>query len=90
MIKNYINDPTYFVSPNSFYLNYIQIGPFTKKKNLDIKIQDFLSTNFKGVSKDQTCVETIVISGEELHFFIIVRIFFYFRILKIKFRLNLI
>ena len=72
MIKNFMKDQSYFVSPNSFYLNYIQIGPFTSKKILDIKIQDFLSTNFKGVQKDLYRVEKLVINGEELHFFIIV------------------
>ena len=72
MIKNYIKDPSYFISPNSFTLNYIQIGPFTNKKNLGVQIQDFLSTDFKSLLKTFTRQEMIHKDGKDFYFFILV------------------
>lgn len=73
MIFNYIRDLSYFITPNSFYLNSIKIGPFTSSKNLNVSVQDFLQTNFKEVIKDFTSIEkNITKDNQELFFFIIV------------------
>ena len=47
ILKNFINDDSYFITPNTFYLNYIKIGPFASEKMLEIKINDFINTKFK-------------------------------------------
>jgi hypothetical protein len=73
MIANYIRDLSYFITPNSFYLNKLRIGPFTSSKNLDVKVQDFLQTNFKEKIKDVRRVErNISKEGVEVFFYIVV------------------
>ncbi len=47
ILKNFINDDTYFITPNTFFLNFIKIGPFSSEKILDIKINDFINTKFR-------------------------------------------
>ena len=72
MIRNYIKDPSYFVSPNSFNLNFIRIGPFKSQKDLDIKIVDFLSTDFKKLLQASTRSKKVNIENEDLFYFLIV------------------
>lgn len=72
MISNFNNDMSYFITPNSFYLNSIKIGPFTSSKNLNITVQDFLHNNFKEKIKDIKRIEKVIKNNEELFFFIIV------------------
>lgn len=72
MIRNYIKDTSYFVSPNSFALQYIKIGPFTNPKTLDIKIQDFLSTDFKKLLESKSRVQRVDAGGETVYFYILV------------------
>jgi hypothetical protein len=73
MIRNYLKDPSYFVSPNSFNLTSIRIGPFTSSTKLDIKILDFLSTDFKTMLQTFTRVQKVEAQGESVFFFILVR-----------------
>ncbi len=76
MIKNYINDLSYFITPNSFYLNRIKIGPFTSSKTLNVRVQDFLQTNFKEIVPDKKRVEKVSTKdNQDLFYFIIVKIF---------------
>lgn len=86
MIRNYILDPSYFISPNSFNLKSIQIGPFTSRKSLNLKIQDFLSTDFKSLLKSSTRIEKLKEDNQDLYFFIIVRNGVNIRNLVITFR----
>ena len=75
MIKNYINDLSYFITPNSFYLKSIKIGPFTSAKNLNIRVQDFLQTNFKEEVQDIKRIENLKTrDNQELFFFIVVKL----------------
>ena len=46
ILRNFINDDSYFITPNTFFLNFIKIGPFSSKKTLNIKINDFINTKF--------------------------------------------
>jgi len=41
IIHNFINDPSYFIYPNKFNLNFIKIGPFNSSKNLTVQIYDY-------------------------------------------------
>lgn len=76
MIKNYINDLSYFITPNSFYLNRIKIGPFTSSKTLNVRVQDFLQTKFKEIVPDIRRVEKVTTKdNQELFYFIIVKIY---------------
>lgn len=45
IIKNFVNDQSYFISPNEFWLKYIRVGPFTSDQMLNIKICDFVFNN---------------------------------------------
>jgi hypothetical protein len=72
MIDNYIKDSSYFVTPNSFYLNAIRIGPFATSKNLDVKVEDFLRTNFKGKIKDNSRIEQVKTEEEAVVYFYVV------------------
>lgn len=79
MIANYIRDLSYFITPNSFYINKIKIGPFTTDKNLNVKVQDFLQTNFKEKIQDLRYVEKVPsIDGKDLYYYVIVCNFFKF------------
>ena len=73
MIINYINDQSYFITPNSFYLNSIRIGPFTTSKKLEVRLQAFLQTNFKekGVEEIKR-IEVVKDDNSEMFFFIVV------------------
>lgn len=73
MIKNYVNDNSYFVTPNSFHLNSIKIGPFTSSKNLEIAVQDFLQTNFKGQLKDTQKIEKVAKNNIDLYYLVKVK-----------------
>ena len=41
MINNFINNPSYFIYPNKFNLNFVKIGPFKRGLYLTITIYDF-------------------------------------------------
>ena len=76
MIDNYIKDLNYFITPNSFFLNSIRIGPFTSSKNLDVRVQDFLNTNFKEKVQDTRRIEKVIAQlNEELFYFVVVQLF---------------
>ena len=47
ILLNFINDNSYFITPNKFFLNFIKIGPFSSEKMLEIKINDFIATKFQ-------------------------------------------
>ena len=73
MISNYIKDLSYFITANSFYLNTIKIGPFTYYKELNVKVEDFLHTNFKSDLIDIKRVEKITTSDNvDLYYYVIV------------------
>ena len=42
MIKNYLNDDSYFMSKNKFVLKKLKIGPFEKRQNLKIKFSSLI------------------------------------------------
>lgn len=47
MVKNFIDDYTYYISPNEFSLNHIKIGPFSSSKELDVQIFDFTKSKHR-------------------------------------------
>ena len=56
ILKNFISDDSYFITSNTFFLNFIKIGPFSSEKTLDIKINDFINTKFKYDLVERNCV----------------------------------
>lgn len=65
ILKNFMHDERYFVSPNDFFLNFIKIGPLNKKAELSINICNFVYKPLKiNISKrfDQS------IDGKDFYF----------------------
>ena len=59
ILLKFLEDNSYFISPNIFYLNEIKIGPFKKKVELSLQICDF---RFNYISLDN--VEKTNISSD--------------------------
>ena len=70
ILKNFINDDSYFITPNIFQLNFIKIGPFSSEKMLSIKINDFIASKFKF-----ELIEKNVIIEDKLFYYIEVNFF---------------
>ena len=47
MINNFIEDKSYFLSPNQFHLNWLKIGPFKDNPSLQLTVLDNESTKLE-------------------------------------------
>jgi len=72
IINNFINDMSYFITPNSFYLNSIKIGPFTTSKSLNVTVKDFLNSNFKEKFQEKKKIEKVIVDNVPLFYYVVV------------------
>jgi protein-tyrosine phosphatase len=70
VIKNFMNDRTYFISPNEFFLKHIKIGPIDSKTSYDVKICDFIVQNLK-FEKMNKYHQSINVGGKMLYYFVV-------------------
>lgn len=67
ILKNFMHDERYFISPNDFSLNFIRIGPLPKKIDLSIAICNFVYKPLKFVLKKSN--EESSLNDGEYYFF---------------------
>ncbi len=68
ILKNFRDDPTYFISPNEFYLKSIKIGPIDKKSSFYIKICDFINKDMKFINSNKSFTTTDVNGKNQFYF----------------------
>lgn len=68
ILKNFRDDPTYFISPNEFYLKSIKIGPIDKKSSFYIKICDFINKDLKFINVNKSFTTTDVNGKNQFYF----------------------
>lgn len=68
VLKNFMNDKSYFISPNEFKLKMIKVGPLESQSLLDVKICDFIVQNLK-LEKIKKSTEQININGKTYYYF---------------------
>lgn len=69
ILKNFMEDNRYFISPNKFLIKQIKIGPIPSKSIFDIKICDFVTKNLNFGNLQKTH-EKVSINGKNHFYFI--------------------
>ena len=67
ILRNFMNDKSYFISPNGFILKYIKVGPLPSQSNFSVKICDFIvqSLKFETIKKSH---DQININGKKYYY----------------------
>jgi protein-tyrosine phosphatase len=68
VLKNFMTDKSYFISPNEFRLKNIKVGPLPSQTDFDVKICDFVVNNLKFENYRKSFEDTIV-DGKNLYYF---------------------
>jgi len=60
ILKNFVEDSSYFYQKNSFMINYFEIGPFASQKNCRIVLNDFF---YKKINLDNIKTSNVQTNG---------------------------
>jgi hypothetical protein len=70
IVQNFINDKSYFITPNEFNIKSVRIGPFNSSPSLNIKICDFTFSPIEAENITRKVADE-TINGRKYYYYLI-------------------